>query len=154
MYPNCIKSIHVYILREPFMSKQVSHLCGPATNLLPLSTGTKTGRSFLIEDGALQWIVQNANNEASPIRRHIELALCHLAQHGKWTSTFLLRKPKFSGNMFLKTTLNLLICRSECKGHDQWGCPLGASSYLTGLFSGGYQKSCSSDSNFQPHLPI
>ncbi|KAH7549536.1 hypothetical protein JRO89_XS13G0046500 [Xanthoceras sorbifolium] len=43
--------------------------------------GTKTGRSLLIEDGALTWIVQNANNEASPIRRHIELALCHLAQH-------------------------------------------------------------------------
>ncbi|OMO97302.1 Armadillo [Corchorus capsularis] len=43
--------------------------------------GSKTGRSLLIEDGALPWIVQNANNEASPIRRHIELALCHLAQH-------------------------------------------------------------------------
>ncbi|KAK9266125.1 hypothetical protein L1049_010772 [Liquidambar formosana] len=43
--------------------------------------GTKTGRSFLIEDGALPWIVQNANSEAPPIRRHIELALCHLAQH-------------------------------------------------------------------------
>lgn len=43
--------------------------------------GMKTGRSLLIEDGALPWIVQNANNEASPIRRHIELALCHLAQH-------------------------------------------------------------------------
>lgn len=43
--------------------------------------GTKAGRSFLIEDGALSWIVQNANNEAPPIRRHIELALCHLAQH-------------------------------------------------------------------------
>ncbi|XP_040990212.1 kinesin-like protein KIN-UA isoform X2 [Juglans microcarpa x Juglans regia] len=43
--------------------------------------GTKIGRSLLIEDGALPWIVQNANNEASPIRRHIELALCHLAQH-------------------------------------------------------------------------
>lgn len=43
--------------------------------------GTKTGKSLLIEDGALPWIVQNANNEASPIRRHIELALCHLAQH-------------------------------------------------------------------------
>ncbi|XP_038688380.1 kinesin-like protein KIN-UA isoform X2 [Tripterygium wilfordii] len=43
--------------------------------------GTKTGRSFLIEDGALPWIVQNANKEPSPIRRHIELALCHLAQH-------------------------------------------------------------------------
>lgn len=43
--------------------------------------GTKTGKSLLLEDGALGWIVQNANNEASPIRRHIELALCHLAQH-------------------------------------------------------------------------
>ncbi|KAE9613167.1 putative plus-end-directed kinesin ATPase [Lupinus albus] len=45
------------------------------------SQGTKSGRSFLIEDGALAWIVQNANNESSSIRRHIELALCHLAQH-------------------------------------------------------------------------
>ncbi|CAJ2650555.1 unnamed protein product [Trifolium pratense] len=45
------------------------------------SQGIKSGRSFLIEDGALSWIVQNANNEASSIRRHIELALCHLAQH-------------------------------------------------------------------------
>ncbi|CAA2991492.1 kinesin-like protein KIN-UB isoform X1 [Olea europaea var. sylvestris] len=45
------------------------------------SQGTKHGRSLLIEDGALPWIVQNANNEASLIRRHVELALCHLAQH-------------------------------------------------------------------------
>ncbi|KAI5655612.1 hypothetical protein M9H77_32799 [Catharanthus roseus] len=45
------------------------------------SQGSMTGRSLLIEDGALPWIVQNANNEASPIKRHIELALCHLAQH-------------------------------------------------------------------------
>ncbi|KAL2460777.1 Armadillo repeat-containing kinesin-like protein 2 [Abeliophyllum distichum] len=45
------------------------------------SQGTKPGRSLLIEDGALPWIVQNANNEASLIRRHVELALCHLAQH-------------------------------------------------------------------------
>ncbi|KAG8391689.1 hypothetical protein BUALT_Bualt01G0213400 [Buddleja alternifolia] len=43
--------------------------------------GTRGGRSLLIEDGALPWIVQNANNEASLIRRHVELALCHLAQH-------------------------------------------------------------------------
>ncbi|XP_061962250.1 kinesin-like protein KIN-UB [Populus nigra] len=42
--------------------------------------GLKSGKSLLIEDGALPWIVQNANNEAAPIRRHIELALCHLAQ--------------------------------------------------------------------------
>ncbi|XP_051119097.1 kinesin-like protein KIN-UB [Andrographis paniculata] len=43
--------------------------------------GNKSGKSVLIEDGILPWIVQNANNEASPIRRHLELALCHLAQH-------------------------------------------------------------------------
>ncbi|XP_038970712.1 kinesin-like protein KIN-UB isoform X2 [Phoenix dactylifera] len=43
--------------------------------------GNKGGKSLLIEDGALPWIVKNANNEAAPIRRHIELALCHLAQH-------------------------------------------------------------------------
>ncbi|XP_078442411.1 armadillo repeat kinesin 3 [Wolffia australiana] len=45
------------------------------------SQGKKTGRSLLIEDGALPWIVKNANDEAAPIRRHIELALCHIAQH-------------------------------------------------------------------------
>ncbi|XP_022897146.1 kinesin-like protein KIN-UB isoform X4 [Olea europaea var. sylvestris] len=45
------------------------------------SQGSKLGRSLLIEDGALPWIVQNANNEASLIRRHVELAVCHLAQH-------------------------------------------------------------------------
>ncbi|XP_020394852.1 kinesin-like protein KIN-UB isoform X2 [Zea mays] len=43
--------------------------------------GNKMGKSLLIDDGALPWIVKNANNEAAPIRRHIELALCHLAQH-------------------------------------------------------------------------
>ncbi|XP_002509638.2 kinesin-like protein KIN-UA isoform X1 [Ricinus communis] len=43
--------------------------------------GSKNGKSLLIEDGALPWIVENANNDASQIRRHIELALCHLAQH-------------------------------------------------------------------------
>ncbi|GFP86470.1 armadillo repeat-containing kinesin-like protein 3 [Phtheirospermum japonicum] len=42
---------------------------------------SRASTQVLIEDGALPWIVQNANNEASPIRRHIELALCHLAQH-------------------------------------------------------------------------
>lgn len=45
-------------------------------------------RSLLIEDGALPWIVKNANNEAAPIRRHIELALCHLAQHGIFNHIF------------------------------------------------------------------
>lgn len=54
------------------------------------ATGVKSGRSLLVEDGALPWIVQNANNEAAPIRRHIELALCHLAQHGKLSPPFFL----------------------------------------------------------------
>ncbi|XP_039046799.1 kinesin-like protein KIN-UA isoform X1 [Hibiscus syriacus] len=43
--------------------------------------GNKSGRSLLIEDRALPWIVQHSNSDASPIRRHVELALCHLAQH-------------------------------------------------------------------------
>ncbi|EPS62938.1 hypothetical protein M569_11850, partial [Genlisea aurea] len=42
--------------------------------------GLKSGKSVLIEDGALPWIVQNADNEAVLIRRHIELAICHLGQ--------------------------------------------------------------------------
>nr|AMS24205.1 armadillo repeat-containing kinesin a [Marsilea vestita] len=46
-----------------------------------VQAGQKKGRSLLIDDGALPWIVSNASSEASPIRRHIELALCHLAQH-------------------------------------------------------------------------
>ncbi|CAI0417466.1 unnamed protein product, partial [Linum tenue] len=41
----------------------------------------KVVANLAAEDGALPWIVQNANNEAASVRRHIELALCHLAQH-------------------------------------------------------------------------
>lgn len=43
--------------------------------------GHRKRRSLLIDDGALPWIVANSNSEATPIKRHIELALCHLAQH-------------------------------------------------------------------------
>lgn len=46
-----------------------------------VAQGQRKGRSLLIDDGALPWIVSNASSEASPIRRHLELALCHLAQH-------------------------------------------------------------------------
>ncbi|KAL2892389.1 Kinesin-like protein KIN-UB [Bienertia sinuspersici] len=49
--------------------------------------GTKTGKSLLLEDGALPWIVQNANNEASPIRRHIELALSKCERYDCWGCT-------------------------------------------------------------------
>ncbi|KAJ6955225.1 hypothetical protein NC652_006617 [Populus alba x Populus x berolinensis] len=62
--------------------------------------GLKSGRSLLIEDDALPWIVQNANNEAAPIRRHIELALCHLAQQGKCHFLILIEKTPF--DMFLE----------------------------------------------------
>lgn len=82
-----------------------------------LHSGIKSGRSILIEDGALPWIVQNANNEAAPIRRHIELALCHLAQHGNVTS-----HDCFSvfQNTLLKNFKQLRdkYCRSECERHD------------------------------------
>ncbi|XP_059065932.1 kinesin-like protein KIN-UB isoform X5 [Cryptomeria japonica] len=43
--------------------------------------GHRKGRSFLIDDGALPWIVANSNNEAIPVTRHVELALCHLSSH-------------------------------------------------------------------------
>lgn len=56
----------------------------------------------MIEDGALPWIVQNANNEAAPIRRHLELALCHLAQHGNETS--------HHASVFHNTLLQTLKC--------------------------------------------
>ncbi|KAL2536636.1 Kinesin-like protein [Forsythia ovata] len=88
-----------------------------------VATGTKAGKSLLIEDGTLPWIVQNANNEASPIRRHIELALCHLAQVG------------------------------QRKGYDQWRCFVGACSYLTRLFKGGHKDSCLSNVKVQPEFP-
>jgi len=50
--------------------------------------GYKTGRSLLIDDGVLPWIVANANNDASPIWHHIELALGHLTQHGDYLLAF------------------------------------------------------------------
>ncbi|CAA2995254.1 kinesin KIN-UC isoform X1 [Olea europaea subsp. europaea] len=39
------------------------------------------GRSLLIEDGALSWLVANGNTTSTSTRRHIELAICHLAQN-------------------------------------------------------------------------
>lgn len=51
-----------------------------------LDTGHRKGRSLLIEDGALTWLISNCNTAASAAtRRHIELALCHLAQNGNFT---------------------------------------------------------------------
>lgn len=111
--------------------------------------------------------MQNANNEASPIRRHIELALCHLAQHGKLLSFYVrvLFLFYFFGLKGIRALiknqikcLKLLIInshllRSECKGHDYWGCPVGAGSHLARLFTGGHKDSCPANANFQPYLP-
>ncbi|KAL2539788.1 Armadillo/beta-catenin repeat family protein/kinesin motor family protein [Abeliophyllum distichum] len=39
------------------------------------------GRSLLMEDGALSWLIANSNTTTTSTRRHIELAICHLAQN-------------------------------------------------------------------------
>lgn len=44
--------------------------------------GHRMGCSLLIDDGALTWLIANSNTTSSSTRRHIELALCHLAQNG------------------------------------------------------------------------
>lgn len=43
--------------------------------------GHRKGRSALMEDGVLKWLITNSNSASSSTRRHIELALCHLAQN-------------------------------------------------------------------------
>ncbi|XP_025014956.1 kinesin-like protein KIN-UC isoform X2 [Ricinus communis] len=43
--------------------------------------GQRKGRSLLIEDDALEWLIANSNSTSSSTRRHVELALCHLAQN-------------------------------------------------------------------------
>lgn len=48
--------------------------------------------------------------------------------------------------------LVLSYFRSKCERNDQWRCPLGASSDLTGLFSRGHKESSPPNSKFQPHI--
>ncbi|XVF79908.1 hypothetical protein PTKIN_Ptkin15bG0028400 [Pterospermum kingtungense] len=72
------------------------------------TNGIKSGRSLLIEDGALPWIVQHANDNSAPIRRHIELALCHLAQHGK-LNFFSVDKSQSASDTFLERTFILKL---------------------------------------------
>ncbi|KAJ0967303.1 hypothetical protein J5N97_024220 [Dioscorea zingiberensis] len=46
-----------------------------------ISQGHRKGRSLLIDDGALRWMVENSTAFSTSTKRHIELALCHLAQN-------------------------------------------------------------------------
>ncbi|KAK4774570.1 hypothetical protein SAY86_009505 [Trapa natans] len=43
--------------------------------------GYRKGRSLLIEDDVLPWLIDGSNITSASIRRHIELAICHLAQN-------------------------------------------------------------------------
>lgn len=45
--------------------------------------GRRKGRSLLLEEGALEWLASNSHIDSASTQRHIELALCHLAQNGK-----------------------------------------------------------------------
>ncbi|KAK2976682.1 hypothetical protein RJ640_004283 [Escallonia rubra] len=51
--------------------------------------GHNRGRSLLMEDGALAWLIANCNTASTSTRRHIELALCHLAQNEDNTTDFI-----------------------------------------------------------------
>lgn len=50
--------------------------------------GRKKGRSLLMEDGALTWLINNSHTTSASTRRHIELALCHLAQNEENAADF------------------------------------------------------------------
>ncbi|GAY54534.1 hypothetical protein CUMW_157380 [Citrus unshiu] len=43
--------------------------------------GQRKGRSHLMEDSALEWLIANSKTNSASTRRHVELALCHLAQN-------------------------------------------------------------------------
>ncbi|KAL3649635.1 hypothetical protein CASFOL_006038 [Castilleja foliolosa] len=43
--------------------------------------GRWSGQSLVMEDGALSWLVANSNTCSTSTRRHMELAICHLAQN-------------------------------------------------------------------------
>lgn len=54
-----------------------------------ITQGHKKGRSLLMDDGVLTWLLANSNSASLSTRRHIELALCHLAQNEDNTRDFL-----------------------------------------------------------------
>ncbi|KAI3995575.1 hypothetical protein MKX01_023320 [Papaver californicum] len=79
--PKMMDNVRALRKKYIYLDIEVDGGLGPSDIDAAATHGLKSGKSLLIDDGALPWIVQNANNEASPIRRHIKLALCHLAQH-------------------------------------------------------------------------
>ncbi|XP_078173426.1 armadillo/beta-catenin repeat family protein / kinesin motor family protein [Carex rostrata] len=46
-----------------------------------ISQGHRKGRSLLIDDGALKWMVTSYTSFSASTRKHIELAFCHLSQN-------------------------------------------------------------------------
>ncbi|XP_021727378.1 kinesin-like protein KIN-UC isoform X1 [Chenopodium quinoa] len=51
--------------------------------------GYRTSRSLLMEDGALTWLIVNSKTASESTIRHMELALCHLAQNEGNTQDFI-----------------------------------------------------------------
>ncbi|GMI86984.1 Arabidopsis thaliana KINESIN Ungrouped clade, gene A, ARMADILLO REPEAT-CONTAINING KINESIN 1 [Hibiscus trionum] len=51
--------------------------------------GHRKGLSLLMEDCALEWLIANCNTAPASTRRHVELALCHLAQNEDNAKDFL-----------------------------------------------------------------
>ncbi|XP_071732972.1 kinesin-like protein KIN-UC isoform X3 [Rutidosis leptorrhynchoides] len=54
-----------------------------------ITQGHKKTRSLLMGDGVLSWLLANSNIASVSTRRHIELALCHLAQNEDNTRDFI-----------------------------------------------------------------
>ena len=69
----------------------IIHMVYLTMNYIPLNIfapGHWRGRSLLMEDGGLSWLVANLKTASALTRRHLELAICHLAQNGKGSSIF------------------------------------------------------------------
>ncbi|MQL79345.1 hypothetical protein Taro_011796 [Colocasia esculenta] len=47
-----------------------------------IARGWTKGKSLLINEGALEWLITMSATASGSTRRHIDLALCHLAQNG------------------------------------------------------------------------
>lgn len=77
-----------------------------------VAAGYRKGRSLLMEEDALEWLIGNCNIASTSTRRHVELALCHLAQNGKQSSgiEISMHLQHFDSDIYSKT-LNSVILR-------------------------------------------